>query len=72
MNEWVRQTLNDRAKYARELRQRLYFEPFPLNKADDAERYLRLDREYNYIVDLFREMQCYNWLNDDFDIGAAK
>lgn len=62
----INETLQRRLERARKLYQWLYLEPRIVNRDMDAETYLDKMREYRFTVELFEEMQCFNWLNKEF------
>jgi hypothetical protein len=64
---WVASTLDEYAKEGRRLRQKLYFKPYPVNNATDAQRYLDETAKYNFIVGLFQDMSCFGWMKEDFE-----
>jgi hypothetical protein len=64
---WVENALEEYAKEARRLKQKLFLERYPINNTTDAERYLRENLRYNFIVDMFGEMSCTEWSKDDFN-----
>lgn len=62
-------TLNNYAREARNLKERLFYSPFDTSKREDCELYLRLLTRYEFITKMFNDMNCFHWSDEDFDIG---
>lgn len=60
----INETLEGYAKEGRQLYHDLYLIAYCLNNEKDAHNYLRYSARYNFISQMFNDMQIYHWRDE--------